>query len=66
MIQAGTISTGSAWTVRVVGAYWISSISRLRNTTLPGVTATRWPTRIVIGADRFAAGDGALPVLERS
>ena len=30
MIQAGTISTGSGWTVSVVGAYWISSINRLR------------------------------------
>ena len=26
MIQAGTMSTGSAWTCGVVGAYWISSI----------------------------------------
>ena len=30
MIQAGTISTGSARNASVVGAYWISSISRLR------------------------------------
>jgi hypothetical protein len=30
MIQAGTISTGSGRTLSVVGAYWISSISRLR------------------------------------
>ena len=28
----------------VAGAYWISSISRLRKTTLPGVTATLRPT----------------------
>ena len=44
MIQAGTISTGSAPTVAVVGAYWISSISALRNTTLPGVAARSPPT----------------------
>ena len=30
MIQAGTISTGSGRTLPVAGAYWISSISRLR------------------------------------
>ena len=39
MIQAGTISSGSSRTCGVVGAYWISSISSLRNTTLPSVTA---------------------------
>ena len=44
MIQAGTISTGSANTVSVVGLYWISSISSLRNTTSPGVMATSSPT----------------------
>ena len=44
MIQAGTISTGSAPTFGVAGAYWISSISALRNTTLPGVTARFLPT----------------------
>ena len=44
MIQAGTMSTGSACTDGVVGVYWISSISSLRNTTLPGVTATFLPT----------------------
>ena len=30
MIQAGTIRTGSGRTVAVAGAYWISSIRRLR------------------------------------
>ena len=30
---------------RVAGAYWMSSIRRLRNTTLPGVTATVFPGR---------------------
>ena len=30
MIQAGTIRIGSGRTSSVVGAYWISSISRLR------------------------------------
>jgi hypothetical protein len=44
MIQLGTISTGSAHTCAVVGAYWISSISRFLSTTLPGVTATLRPT----------------------
>jgi hypothetical protein len=39
MIHAGTIRTGSANTVSVAGSYWISSIRRLRNTTLPGVRA---------------------------
>ena len=37
--------TGSVWTFFVAGAYWISSKSRLRNTTLPGVTATFSPGR---------------------
>ena len=44
MIQAGVISTGSAYTLGVVGEYCSSSIRRLRNTTLPGVTATSRPT----------------------
>ena len=44
MIQAGTIRTGSARTSGVAGAYWMSSIRRLRKTTLPGVIATSWPT----------------------
>ena len=43
MIHAGTISTGSGRTVSVVGVYWISSISSLRQTTRPGVTATCTP-----------------------
>ena len=43
MIQAGTISTGSARTVSVTGAYWISSIRWLRKMTLPGVVATFQP-----------------------
>src|SRR5271165_750730 len=39
MIQAGTIRIGSGLTCSVAGAYWISSIRRLRKTTSPGVTA---------------------------
>ena len=39
MIQAGTMSTGSRATLGVVGAYWISSMRSLRNTTDPGVAA---------------------------
>src|ERR1700739_400856 len=39
MIQAGTMSSGSSRTCGVVGAYWISSISSLRNTTVPLVSA---------------------------
>jgi len=39
MIQAGTMSSGSSRTCDVAGAYWISSISSLRNTTLPSVSA---------------------------
>jgi hypothetical protein len=30
MIQAGTIRSGSGLTLSVAGAYWISSIRRLR------------------------------------
>src|SRR5437868_11993156 len=44
MIQAGTIRTGSGCTFSVVGTYWISSISSLRNTTLPRDVATVFPT----------------------
>ncbi len=44
MIHAGTIRMGSACTRGVVGVYWISSISSLRSTTLPGVTARFLPT----------------------
>ena len=43
MIQLGTMNTGSACTVGVAGAYWISSTRWLRCTTLPGVTATSTP-----------------------
>src|SRR6516164_7950454 len=41
MIQAGTIRTGSRYTLSVAGTYWMSSISRLRATTLPGVERFR-------------------------
>ena len=44
MIHAGTISTGSANTLSVVGAYWISSISELRRITLPRLVAVSRPT----------------------
>ena len=44
MIHAGTISTGSAYTDFVCGAYWISSISGVRRITLPGVAAICSPT----------------------
>ncbi len=44
MIQAGTIRIGSGRTLSVVGAYWMSSMSSLRNTTLPGEVATVSPT----------------------
>ena len=53
MIQADTISTGSAPTVAVVGAYWISSISALRNTTFPGVAARSLSDRETV-CDRAA------------
>ena len=46
MIGADTISTGSGWTASVAGRYWITSISRLRNTTTPLVMATTSPTGI--------------------
>src|SRR5665647_1097716 len=45
MIHDGTISSGCAWTEGVAGSYWISSMSRLRKTTLPGVSATALPGR---------------------
>ena len=45
MIQAGTISSGSACTLRWPARTGCSSISRLRRTTLPGVSATSCPTR---------------------
>ena len=45
MIHDGTMKTGSAWTRGVAGAYWISSTSALRCTTLPGVTARSTPGR---------------------
>jgi len=44
MIHAGVIRIGSAYTAGVCGAYCSNSMSRLRNTTLPGVTATSLPT----------------------
>ena len=59
MIHAGTISTGSGCTVAVVGAYWMSSIRLLRNTTWPGVTATSRPTT------KFSAPAGGAPVSVR-
>ena len=43
MIHAGTMSSGSGRTCGVDGAYSISSIRRLRKTTLPGVIATLRP-----------------------
>ena len=60
MIHAGTISTGSGRTFSVVGAYWISSIRRLRNTTLPGLTATLTPTC------QASVPTGFLPLTARS
>ena len=43
-MQGGTITSGRLRTRAVVGAYWMSSISSLRYTTLPGVTARLRPT----------------------
>ncbi|GJE61204.1 hypothetical protein MPOCJGCO_3325 [Methylobacterium trifolii] len=43
LIHGGTIRNGRLITVSVIGAYWISSIRSLRNTTSPGVTATSTP-----------------------
>ena len=43
MIHEGTMKMGSACTVAVWGAYWISSAKWLRCTTRPGVTATFTP-----------------------
>ena len=60
MIQAGTIRIGSGCTLSVVGAYWMSSISRLRNTTLPGVVARSLPTT------NFSVPTGGRPLAARS
>ncbi len=43
-MHGGTIRSGRFATRDVVASYWISSISSLRNTTLPGVTARLRPT----------------------
>ena len=43
-MHGGIITTGRLCTVGVDGAYWISSISSLRKTTSPGVTARSRPT----------------------
>jgi hypothetical protein len=59
MIQAGTMSTGSACTSRVVGVYWISSIRSLRSTTLPGVAARLPPT------SKLSVPAGAAPSVVR-
>src|ERR1700730_7695509 len=60
MIQAGTIRIGSGRTLGVVGSYWMSSISRLRNTTLPGVVARSLPTT------NFSVPTGGRPLAARS
>ena len=39
LICGGMISSGVALTFSVVGAYWISSIISVRNTTAPGEVA---------------------------
>ena len=61
MIHAGTMSIGSGWTFSVVGAYWISSISRLRNTTLPGRHRHVLADAGSFRADRRPAGLDAAP-----
>ena len=43
-MHGGTITSGRLHTVGVVASYWMSSMSSLRNTTLPGVTAMLRPT----------------------
>ena len=55
MMHEGTISTGSGSTCSVCGLYWINSIRWLRNTTLPGVHATSWPTANSSGSSWSAA-----------
>src|SRR5450830_655127 len=67
MIHGGTIRTGCAYTVEVWAAYSISSINRLRNTTLPGVTATPIPGRNRSGtagvAPRLSAQNLRMPAI---
>jgi hypothetical protein len=43
LIHGGLNSIGTSYTVSVRGSYWISSMSRLRWTTLPGVAARSSP-----------------------
>ena len=64
MIHAGTISTGSGRTSSVAGAYWISSISRLRIDHLAGREADVLADFEGVGANRLASVKGALPVLD--
>ena len=54
-----TLRIAPGETVAVVGAYWMSSIRLLRNTTWPGVTATSRPTT------KFSAPAGGAPVSVR-
>jgi hypothetical protein len=49
-MQGGTMTSGRACTVDVDGAYWISSISSLRNTTWPGVVARFLPTSYALSS----------------
>ena len=44
LIHGGTTSSGRSNTFGVVGSYWMSSISALRNTTLPGVVPMLTPS----------------------
>ena len=65
LIQGGTISSGRFSTCSVAGAYWISSMISLRNTTLPGVFAMLTPTSKACASDWriFSSPPAGLDVL---
>src|SRR5579863_9299520 len=65
MIQAGTIRIGSGCTLLVEGRYWISSMSSLRNTTLPGDTATVLPTAEFLSPAGFPADNKRIQSLSQ-
>ncbi len=64
MIQAGTISTGSACTSAVAGAYWMSSIEAVAQHHLAGGDGHVAADDEVLGAGGRGAADQALEVLD--
>ena len=50
-MHGGMNSNGFSYTLSVVGVYWISSISSLRNTTWPGVITRFLPISNLLSSD---------------